>query len=479
MQSLQFVSPIRNFVRGVCGMVATGLALVIAAPLSAQQGAVGREIVQPLPSPQVEQLNTALRRLANNSQDVSALTDAGDAALELGDLDAAMGFFGRAEELSPANARAKMGMAAVSLRSGRPVDALRLFAEAEQAGATGNNVAIDRGLAYDLVGNNAQAQASYRVALANGRNDEAVRRLALSQAISGDRKGFEATLLPLLQKRDLAAYRARAFGLAILGDEKQAAGIVSASMPSDLASRIAPYLAYMPRLTKAQQAAAANLGVFPKAAEIGRDDPRIAQYATSGSTAARSADSRLAPAGQPLGQAQPSAPKGSRLASVAQQQRANSAPPAALPAPSKAEPQPAQPSVADAFGNLGAARPAQPQAGSGAVDMASFKPRREVKEEKPAAPPPPAYPSRIWVQLAAGRESAALRFDWRRLARTAPDQLGKFQPHVARIGEGYRLLAGPLPNNDAARDLINALKAKGLDALPFTSSEGEKVENIQ
>lgn len=458
-------SAFRRAARGLRCLALGGVVLAMfPSPLSAQSGAVGREIVQPLPSPEIGRLNDALRRLAKNSQDVGALIDAGDAALELGDLDAAMGFFGRAQELSSTNPRAKMGMAAVFLRSGRPIDALRLFGEAEQAGASSDRVAADRGLAYDLVGNNADAQASYRAALAKGSSDEVTRRLAISQAIAGDRKAFEATLLPLLQKRDYAAYRARAFGLAILGDDKQAASIVGASMPTDLASRIAPYLAYMPRLTKAQQAAAANLGVFPKAAEIGRDDPRIAQYANSGAPAARAADARLAPAGKPLNQRTEGASSASRLASVTQQQ-ANAAS--------------AAPSVADAFGDFGPARPAQAQTSSGAVDIASITPRREVKEEKPAPPPPPAYPSRAWVQLAAGRESAALRFDWRRLARKAPDQLGKFEPHVARIGEGYRLLAGPLPSSDAARELINALKAKGLDALPYTSAEGEKVENIQ
>lgn len=466
----------------MAGMALATLPVATSAQIST--GAVGREIVQPLPSPEIERLNDALRRLARDSQDVSALTDAGDAALELGDLDAAMGFFGRAQEMSQANARAKMGMAAVFLRSGRPVDALRLFAEAEQAGASSDRVAADRGLAYDLVGNNAEAQNSYRAALAGGRNDETTRRLALSHAIAGNRQVFEATLLPLLQKRDYAAYRARAFGLAILGDEKEAASIVSASMPTDLASRIAPYLAYMPRLTKAQQAAAANLGVFPKAAEIGRDDPQIAQYATSAATAARRADSRLAPAGQPLdqggGRRRSSSAPSSRLASVAQQQ-ANAVQNfdlAQTSQPAKTAP-PTQPSVADAFGNLGAAQPARPQASAGAVDIARITPPREVREEKPAKPAPPAHPSRIWVQVAAGRDRSALKFDWRRLERKAPDLLSKYKPHVVAVGQGHRLLAGPLSSDDAARDLINALKAQGVDSLRYTSPEGEEVNQIQ
>ncbi len=74
-------------------------------------------------------------------------------------------------------------------------------------------------------------------------------------------------------------------------------------LPERLSSRLAPYLRYMPRLTRAQQAAAANLGVFPRAAEIGRDDPALAAYAAPAAAAPPpgAADLRLVPSGQPLG----------------------------------------------------------------------------------------------------------------------------------------------------------------------------------
>ena len=150
-----------------------------------------REIVQPLPAPAEGRLGDALSRLARDATDVSALLDAGEASLELGDIEAAIGFFGRANDLSPNNARMKLGLAKAYTRSRRPVEALRLFAEAEQAGVTTAQMADDRGLAFDLVGDAASAQQLYRVALANGAGDEITRRLALSQAISGDREGFD------------------------------------------------------------------------------------------------------------------------------------------------------------------------------------------------------------------------------------------------------------------------------------------------
>ena len=260
------------------GRLAAAVAL-LALAAQAERVSAQREIVQPLPAEGERRLGDALSRLARNSLDVTALLDAGEAALELGDIDAAIGFFGRANELSPGNSRSKVGLAKAYTRSRRPVEALRLFAEAEQAGVANARMAEDRGLAFDLVGDSASAQQLYRLALANGAGPEATRRLALSLAISGDREGFEGALLPLLQQRDVAAFRTRAFGLAILGDAREAKDIANTMLPAGIGGRMAAYFEYMPRLTKAQQAAAGNLGVFPRTASIGTDDAGIAGYA--------------------------------------------------------------------------------------------------------------------------------------------------------------------------------------------------------
>ncbi|MXO89554.1 SPOR domain-containing protein [Pontixanthobacter aquaemixtae] len=277
------------------------IAVSFSAPVSAQQSGdpVSRAVVQPLPPEGTSQLNEALRRLARDSRDVDALIDAGNASLTIDDVEAAIGFFGRAQELSPGNPRVKIGLAGAYVRRQRPIDALRLFDEAQAAGASTDSLAADRAMAYDLVGDNEAAASYYREALARRENPDTRRQLALSHAIAGNREAFEAVLYPLIEKEDFAAYRTRAFGLAILGDEDEAIAITEAVMPRDLSARIAPYLRYMPRLTKAQQAAAANFGVFPRAAQIGRDTPQIAQYA--GRTGSRSPDARLAPQGEPLG----------------------------------------------------------------------------------------------------------------------------------------------------------------------------------
>ncbi|MEX0341895.1 MAG: tetratricopeptide repeat protein, partial [Erythrobacter sp.] len=259
------------------GRLVAAIALL---PVAAQPAHVWaqNEIVQPLPAAGERALSEALSRLARNATDVGALLDAGEAALELGDIDAAIGFFGRANELSPGNSRTKLGLAKAYTRSRRPVEALRLFAEAERAGVANSRMAEDRGLAFDLVGDTASAQQLYRLALANGAGAETVRRLALSQAISGDRDGFEASLLPLLEQGDVAAFRTRAFGLAILGRAREAKEIADTMLPAGVGARMAAYFDYMPRLTKAQQAAAGNLGTFPRTASIGKDDAGIAGY---------------------------------------------------------------------------------------------------------------------------------------------------------------------------------------------------------
>ena len=281
-------------------MIAGAFALAVDAPLQAQ---VPGSVAQPQPPPALGDLNSALAVLAHNPADVGALLRAGWASLALDDTQAALGFFRRVESTAPGNGEAKAGEASAMLRLDDPVTAVSLFAEAEAVGTPMARYAGDRGLALDLVGENLAAQRFYRQALAQRNDPDVVRRLALSQAISGDQRGSEATLLPLLQARDLAAYRTRAFSLAILGHGEEAVSIVETMLPAALSNRMAPYLRYMPRLTRAQQAAAANLGEFPRASEIGHDDPKIAALAgtETAQIAERSLDARLVPTGQPLG----------------------------------------------------------------------------------------------------------------------------------------------------------------------------------
>ena len=554
-------------------------------------------------------LNAALSRLGRNPRDITALMDAGNAALAIGDVDASIGFFSRANQVTPGNARIKAGLARALVRSGNPFDAIPLFDEAERGGAMDSTVALDRGLAYDLVADNAAAQSYYRLALSAGPNDEANRRLAISLAITGDKRGSAAVLTPLLVRQDKAAWRARAFALAILGQSEEAVAVVNSTLPAQLASGIAPYLRYMPRLTRSQQAAASNFGQFPRAAEIGQDDPRVTRYATTAPRrpAVAAADAGLVPRGEPLGRSVPP-PDVVRTSAVAQvatapitqvpvarsrrdpriappepQPRretpvaltsapglasplatapapvpqavplrapagpgANTPPPASpsvaiarpavpppAPSPSAATPAaagtdsarvpsqtsagllatrsfslppgPAQvaavppaatpaavarsvqappalvparrPSLSEAFSDL--ARPALDVAPArGAVDIRRIKPAREVAANAvPAKPALPHHPSRIWVQLATGRDKAALSFDWRRMARQGEAALKGKRSFVSAWGQTNRLLTGPFESEAAANAFIAQLRRADLDgAFIWTSPAGQPVD---
>lgn len=273
-------------------LLSFGLASTSALTPAAAQ--VSRPVVQAVPGGEGMRLNAALSRLASNPRDIDALIDAGVASLAAGDGDAAIGFYQKADALSPGNARIKAGLAGAYVLTGDPASAIPLFDAAEKLGMIDGERAADRGLAFDMVGDATTAQRYYHEALMAGPNDETSRRLALSQAIAGDRRGMEVTLGPLLQRQDKASWRTRAFALAILGQVDEAESIARSTMPADLAAAMTNYLRYMTKLTPAQQAAAANLGMFPRAAEIGRDDPRLAALVRTRPVVA-AASSRPAP----------------------------------------------------------------------------------------------------------------------------------------------------------------------------------------
>jgi len=296
-------------------VLATGAGFLALSAVPGQSSAqsapvVSRPVVQPLPSGDSQRLTSALARLGRDPRDVSALIDAGDAASAMGDFDAAVGFYRRADAISANNPKVKAGLAKAYVASGDPVTALSLFAEAERAGAQPADIASARGLAYDLVGDSSSAQRYYAMALGGADDSEVRQRLAISQAIAGNEAASETTLMPLLRKQDKPAWRTRAFALAIAGKTREAVGITNTMLPPNLADSIAPYLRYMPRLTKSQQAAAANLGEFPRASEIGQDDPKIAAWIASHPAQLASADAGLIPKGDALGAGGKSARKG-------------------------------------------------------------------------------------------------------------------------------------------------------------------------
>jgi len=218
------------------------------------------QMVAPAPLGEADELAAQMRQLAANPQDLSALIRAGELTLRLDDPTAAAGFFARAERIDPRNARIKAGLGSLLVGEERPGEALRRFAEAEALGGDARAFAADRGLAYDLIGEQDRAQRDYRLALRAGSNDETVRRYALSLGISGKREEAYAVLEPLLRRSDRGAWRSRAFILAMSGDPVGANHIATSMLPAGMAQGLQPFFDRLPSLPAADRAFAVHFG---------------------------------------------------------------------------------------------------------------------------------------------------------------------------------------------------------------------------
>jgi Flp pilus assembly protein TadD len=267
-------------------------------PLTSVPASVG-------PADPADMLSMHLRTLAIAPRSLSALLGAGQSALAIGDANAALGFYARAEQVDARSGLAKAGLASALVMLERADDALPLFAQAVSLGMPEADLAGDRGLAYDLRGDSRRAQRDYALALKRRPDDETTRRYALSLGISGDRAEALKMLDPLLRKQDQSAWRARAFILAMTGDVPGANGIARQVMPANLASTMSPFLARLPQLNAADKAHAVDFGTMPAAgtnmASVEIGDPFHAIGAGGSASVSPSASDGLIPAGRPLG----------------------------------------------------------------------------------------------------------------------------------------------------------------------------------
>jgi len=361
-----------------------------------------------------------VRALADNPKDFQALIGAGRAALELGDTQAAAGFFARADDVNPRSPLPQAGMGAVQVAKGEARAALPYFTRAQQLGAPAAMLGCDRGLAYDLLGQQAQAQADYRAALSGLDADEVRRRLALSLAISGDQAGALAVLAPLMAKRDPGAARARAFVLALTGDPNGAMVAIDAAMPGSWA-RVAPFLQRLPGLPAGEKAAAVNLGIFPDSSQIAY------AYATpprSAPTADAAASSDRLPGVDNL-----------------------------LTSP----PGPSQPSW----------QPPQPQT----TQIAYATAPRPASVQRTAT----VEPRKIWLQLASGPNPDALSEQFKRLRSRNRELFKGISGYVARESDRARLLIGPFRGPSDAEILAEDLQSVGVDAFKWTNSASDRI----
>jgi len=402
-------------------LACAGAAAVVTAVPAAAQGSYSPYNESPAAA-----LARYVRTLASKPRDFSALIGAGRSALELGDTQAAAGFFARADEVSPRSPLPQAGMGAVSVANGEPLAALPYFTRAQQLGAPVAAFGCDRGLAYDLLGRQAEAQADYRAALGGLDRDEARRRLALSLAISGKQAQALETLAPLVAKGDPAAGRTRAFVLALTGDAQGAMSAISSVMPANSAS-LAPFLQRLPTLQASQKAAAVNLGIFP--------DGNGTAYASAAPTrnyAAPTSGSVMT----------------DRLAGVDE----------LLRGPSQAAAPVSQAPTWQA--------PAQKTQVAYAAPV-----RRQVAEQKSASVPP----RKVWLQLASGPNAEALPGQFRRIRSKDPELFDGMKGYVARSPDRSRLLIGPFRGPSDAQTFAQDLESVGINAFSWTNSDSDQI----
>jgi hypothetical protein len=302
-------------------------------------------------------------------------------------------------------------MGAVSVANGEPNAAMPYFSRALQLGAPLSTLACDRGLAYDLMGQQAKAQADYRVALGGPDATEARRRLALSLAIGGDRTGAMQALAPLAAKGDSAAGRVRAFVLALTGDSQGAMIATDAALPGSW-SQVSPFLQRLPTLQPGQKAAAVNLGIFPDS-----NGMQVASAGVASSFASR-----------------PAAPVSvDRLASIEEQLR---------------EP---QPSAAPATAPI----------------QVAYAPR-PVRHQQAAQ-------TKVWLQLASGPNAQALPDQFRRLKSRNRDLFNGISGYVAQSSDRARLLIGPFRGPSDAQIFAEDLQTVGIESFSWTNSESDQI----
>jgi len=358
-----------------------------------------------------------VRTLASSPKDFTTLIGAGRAALALGDVHAAAGFFARADEVYPQSPLPQAGMGAVSVANGEPLGALPYFTRAQQLGAPVASFACERGLAFDLLGRQAEAQADYRLALGGADHEEARRRLALSLAISGDRAGALAAIAPLLARNDPGAARARALVLALTGDSRGAMTAIDGAMPGSWSS-VAPFLSRLPALKAGEKAAAVNLGIFPETGET--------SYASAGPSSGSF--------GTMAGSTQTN-----RLAGI---DALNAGRPAAAPPPAQ---------------------------------VAYAAPPKRVTATPKQQPMTRVQARKIWLQLASGQNADAMPGQFNRIKSKNRDLFDGIKGFVAKGGDRARLVIGPFRSAGDAEIFAEDLQSIDVTSFRWSNSETDTI----
>ena len=380
-----------------------------------------------------------IRVLATSPRNFEALIGAGRAALALGDMQAAAGFFGRAEEVWPASPLPQAGMGGALAQAGDGRGALQYFARATQLGATQTMIGADRGLAYDLLGQHKEAQADYRIALHGSDADEARRRLALSLAITGHKAEALSMLSPLMARGDAGGARCRAFVLALTGDVRGAKSAIEVAMPGS-SDNMAYFFRKLPELRSDQKVAAVNLGIFPE------DIVRLASASPPPVTMdAVKVIHRNPPPSPP-----PSAADEDRIGAIQQWLSEATKPNATASTAADSAQQTA----------LAANTPEVRSAGVKPTNVKTYSSRR------------------LWLQLASGSNAADLPGEFDRMKARHRRLFEGISGYISDDGARARLLIGPFRNADEAGIFADDLEMVHIDAFQWTNPPGQTITKL-
>ena len=540
LRSLGFISALAFSAGGVSPAVhAQAVDESALEALDQQTPAVVPNIVEPAGA---VELRDAMRRISFSPSDADALADAGNASLLLGDANAALNFFTRANAIRPNNSRIVSGLAIATVRTENPFEALRLFDDAVRLGASERSIAADRALAFDLLGNFGRAQQDYQLARTVASSDDIIIRQAVSLSLAGQKEPADAMLLPLLQRNSPAAWRARAFMLAARGDLRESNKVAQGFMDAPSAQKMERFFRLMPNLTGAQQAAAIHLGHFPTSQSVGRDSEQVRRVAaTVPQPAVGPAQNRLIPSGAPLGtkptaardaksEAKPQSKPDRKTQERTEVQAAVATTPRPDPVfakvdlavtvagttPTAQEPvtlasvTPPQPAPAKIIAAPTSVPASTASAGFsldaivGAIEIPESEQRPsevpvDLKKLKPVTPKAvadaskapkidpkaaakakleAANPARIWVQIATG-EASGLGFDYRKLTKNNPILFKAQKPWTSPWGKTARLLVVPFADAKAAKKWEGDFKKAGGDAFMWKSEIGVPVNALK
>jgi Flp pilus assembly protein TadD len=326
---------------------------------------------------------------------------------------------------TPKDGLAHLAVGAALVQQNRPTEAQKSFALAEAAGGPPAAIAMQRGLAFDLLGQSRNAQIAYADAMQRVPGDRSiVEHLALSLAIGGDNEAAMQLLQPEAEKASGQPSFERTLVLvhALGGRRDLARRIATANLSPQAAAGAGDVLERIASLpTPAAKAAAVHLGILPDAGRPAQAPAVVAQAPAS-------------PPPEPVAEAPVIESPPPRAPEIAAEKPAPAKPAAAKPAP-KPEPLPA---------------------GLPKLSAAQLK------------------AAHVWLQLSSSPDRALVTFDLARFKRKA-SVIGNYNAYVQNADGTHRLLIGPFRSAGDAQKVSRRLKAAGVDSYINRAPAGSAI----